>query len=488
LSRQNLCEDGCTFQVKAIKWGSRLSVTADAKGLVGHAGVVLPRRAADVVGLTSGLSAALAVPGRSPGWDRGRVLVDLACAITLGATSLVDIEVLKHQAVLYDAPSDATVRRALEEVDAAAMRRVARARRDARGRAWVLLAARPEGFPQVEVAGRVLEGWLVLDVDGTIIAAPSAKEGAAGTWKGSFGHHPLGTWFANTGESPAWLLRAGNAGSNTAADHVTVLKEALSGVPAGFGGKVLIRIDGAGASHELMEQMNRWSNGRRTMRFVCGWTITDADEAAIKKLPETAWGAAVDQHGDVQDDADVAELTGLSVERLAGWLDGLRLVVRRTKPSRRHAKKLTGYEKETGWRYQITATNITRMASVPGSHHAWFIDVLYRQRGGAAEQGVRTGKAMGLARLPSKMWNVNAAWMLAANIANDLHAYTRLLGFAGTALADATIDTLRFRILHLPARLVHHARTRTLKIPADWPWAKAFIEAWSRLNALPEPT
>ena len=100
------------------------------------------------------------------------------------------------------------------------------------------------------------------------------------------------------------------------------------------------------------------------------------------------------------------------------------------------------------------------MAGVPGSHHPFFIDVLYRQRGGAAEQGVRAGKAMGLTRLPSKMWNVNASWTVAANIANDLAAYTRLLGFAGTALADAAIDTLRFRILHVPARLVRHARTR----------------------------
>lgn len=245
--------------MQGIGWARGLKVAADAKGLVGHAGVVLPRLAADKVGLTSGLSAALASPDRAPGWDRGRVLVDLACAVTLGAASLVDIEVLEHQAELYDAPSDATLRRALDEIDEAAIRRVAAARRDARGRAWSLLAARPQGFPQVEVAGRVLDGWLVLDADGTIITTASAKEGAAGTWKGTFGHHPIGTWFANTGETPAMLLRPGNAASNTAADHVTVLKQALRAVPAGFGSKVLIRIDGAGASHELIEQMGRWS-------------------------------------------------------------------------------------------------------------------------------------------------------------------------------------------------------------------------------------
>jgi hypothetical protein len=474
--------------VKATKWSSKLSVTADGKGLIGHAGVVLSRRTADAVGLTSALSAALSVPDRSPGWDRGQVLVDLACAITLGATSIREIEVLRHQAALFAAPSDATVRRALDELDEAAVRRIARARRTVRDHVWRLLAARPEGFPQVSVAGRRLSGWVVVDADATIITCVSGKQGAAGTWKGSFGFHPLGSWIANTGEAPAMLLRPGNSGSNTVTDHIAVLKEALAQIPAGFGSKVLIRIDGAGASHELMEWMGKRSNGRRTVRFVCGWTITSADEDAIKQLPEDVWSAAVEQDGSVQEDADVAELTGLS-ERLEGWPPGLRLIVRRSRPSRRHAKKLTEYEKASGWRYQITATNIVRMAGVPGSHHPFFADVLYRQRGGPAEHGVRTGKAMGLTNLPSKMWNVNAAWMLAANIANDLYAYTRLLGFAGHRdLERATPDTMRFRILHLPARLVRHARARILRIPPDWPWAKAFIDAWTRINALPAPT
>jgi Transposase DDE domain group 1 len=254
---------------------------------------------------------------------------------------------------------------------------------------------------------------------------------------------------------------------------------------------------GPGASHELMEWMVKVSDGRRTVRFVTGWTITAADQDAVKKPPEDAWTVSVDQAGDPetawrdgesQVTAQVAEPTGLS-ERLAGWPDGVRLIVRRTRPSRRHAKKLTEYEKASGRRYQITATNIARTAGVPGSHHPFFADVLYRQRGGAAEHGVRTGKAMGLSKLPSKCWNVNAAWMLAANIANDLHAYTRLPGFAGHPdLERATPDTMRFRILHLPARLVRHARTRTLRIPPDWPWAKALLDGWQRINTLPEPT
>ena len=262
----------------------------------------------------------------------------------------------------------------------------------------------------------------------------------------------------------------------------------MAGIPAGFGGEVLIRIDGAGASHEPMERMSSRSGGRRRVRFVCGWTVTAADGEAIEKPPAEAWAAAVGRDGGLREDADVAELTGPSDRLGDRHVEGLRLIVRRTKASRRHAEKLTDYEKSSGRRYQITATNITRMAGVPGSHHPFFIDVPYRRRGGAAERGVRTGKAMGLTRLPSKMWNVNVSWMPAANIADDLAAYTRLLGFAGTALADATIDTLRSRIPHLPARLVRHARSRILKIPADRPWSAEFTLAWRRLNVLTAPT
>jgi hypothetical protein len=55
----------------------------------------------------------------------------------------------------------------------------------------------------------------------------------------------------------------------------------------------------------------------------------------------------------------VAELTGLNTR--VGWPESMRLIVRRVKPTRRHLKKLTAFEKKTGWRYCITATNIRHM-------------------------------------------------------------------------------------------------------------------------------
>jgi hypothetical protein len=148
------------------------------------------------------------------------------------------------------------------------------------------------------------------------------------------------------------------------------------------------------------------------------------------------------------------------------------------------------YEKKTGWRYSITCTNIpaTGIGGVSGSHHPQYIDVVHREHACVETAGVRTAKAMGLRALPSKAWQVNAGWVIAANIAADLAAWTRLLGHHDDpGLREANPGTLRYRVWHLPARLARHARQRTLAISADWPWASAFLTCWQRLCALPAP-
>jgi hypothetical protein len=159
-----------------------------------------------------------------------------------------------------------------------------------------------------------------------------------------YGFPPLGAWCANTAESLAMLLRPGNAGSNTFADQLTVLTAALRQIPARMRSRLLVRVDGAGASHELISHLLSLSSRRRTVLFTSGWAITEADERAIGLLPAAAWQAAVDQDGVVQDDKHVAEITHL-LSRAAGWPAGLRWIVRRTKPSRRQAKNLTAFER-----------------------------------------------------------------------------------------------------------------------------------------------
>ena len=201
--------------------------------------------------------------------------------------------------------------------------------------------------------------------------------------------------------------------------------------------------------------------------------MTDADEHAISQLAEQDWQVSLHQDGTPQAEYGIAELTGLNTR--TGWPEGLRLLVRRVRPSRRHLKNLTPFERATGWRYQILATNIHHMWAIAGSHQPQWLDVLHRAHA-AVEDRVRTNKAMGLRNLPSKSWQTNTGWILAANLAADLDAWTRLLGLHDIEdLADAEPDTLRYRLWHLPAKLTNHARRRWLKISHDWPWTKAFL-------------
>ena len=238
------------------RWDHGLKVTSEGEGLVGHAGAVLLRKLADRAGLTAALGSALARKGRFPLVDRGVALVSMAVAIALGATSMTDITVLSHHApVLGPEPSDTTVRRTLELADPRTLDKIARARAAVRAHIWSLIAARPAGFPWLPVAGKLLAGWLVIDLDATLITARSDKEGAAPTFKMGYGFHPLGAWCANTAESLAMLLRPGNAGSNTFADHAAVLTAAIRQIPARFRSRLLVRVDGAGASHELITHL-----------------------------------------------------------------------------------------------------------------------------------------------------------------------------------------------------------------------------------------
>ena len=379
-------------------WDHALKVTAGGTGLVGHAGAVLLRKAADQAGLTGQLSTALRKAGTSPVFDRGAVLVSLAAAITLGATGMSDIAVLAHLApVLGDAPSGPTVRRALDLAGtAASLERIARARARARAHVWHLIEGTAAGFPWLAVAGKTLTGWLVIDMDATLVTASSDKEGAAPTWKMGYGFHPLGAWLANTRECLAMLLRPGNAGSNTFTDHREVLAAALRQVPARFRKKILVRVDGAGASHDLVDHLLSMSTARRIVLFTCGWMITAADEDAIRQVPAGAWKPGTAQDGGIEEDKDVAEITGL-MTRAGNWPDGLRWIARRVKPSRRHMRNLTDYEKKTGWKYSITCTNIpgSGIAGVPGSHHPQYIDVVHRQHAVVETGGVRTAKPWG---------------------------------------------------------------------------------------------
>jgi hypothetical protein len=198
------------------------------------------------------------------------------------------------------------------------------------------------------------------------------------------------------------------AGSNTFADHKEVLAAAIRQVPVRFRARIIVRVVGAGASHELIKHLLAMSSPRRKALFTCGWMIIAADEDAIRRVPEPAWKPGTGQDGKSKADKDVAATTGL-MSRAGNWPGGLRWIARRVKPSRRHLRNLTDYEEKTGWKYSITCTNIpdAGILGVPGSHHPQYIDVVHREHAVVVTGGVRTAKAMGLRNLPSKTWQVN---------------------------------------------------------------------------------
>ncbi len=169
----------------------------------------------------------------------------------------------------------------------------------------------------------------MIDLDATLVTVHSEKEDARGNFKGGFGHHPLGAWLDNTHEALAMLLRPGNAGSNTAADHLLVLEQALAQIPDRWRSKnVLIRADGAGYSHALISALST-----QGLRFSVGYPVTEAVRDAIKLIPKHAWTSANNADGGLREHADVVEVTGmLDLSRWMSTCPGMRVIVRRELP------------------------------------------------------------------------------------------------------------------------------------------------------------
>jgi len=470
-----------TFGVDVTAWSKDLRLCADGEGIVAWAGAVPVRMLADRTGLTGGLSAVLARRGFDPLHDRGRVLADVAVAIACGARDIVDIEALRAQAQVFGpVASDTTARRALAETGGRARAAIGRVRAAARAHVWQLL---PDGLPEARFAGGMSQaGMVVLRIDGSLVVSHSKKERAAPTFKKTYGHHPLGCWIDNTGELASLLLRAGNAGSNTSDDLIAVLHEAIAQVPKRWRRRLLITSDGAGASHSLIDWAHRQNHAAdRTVEYSIGFDV-DADvRAAIGRLPADRWRPGLDNiTGALRQDIDVAEITDLLSERLrrTGWPKTMRLIVRRTRLAPGEQPTLFHAD---GYKYSCFVTNTGPGLSVQ------LLDARHRAHA-RVEDGVRTGKDTGLGHLPSKSWTVNLAWCHAVTIAVDLLVWLKLLGCPDIlTLAKAEPATLRYRLLHVPARLVHHARIRWLRLPATWPWATALAQAFDRVRALPQP-
>ena len=245
----------------------RLQVDTARCSAAGQAGGVLLTETIRASGLGVELSAALA-RWRKPTavHDPAKIVLDLALTVALGGDCLADIALLRAEPGVYGrVASDPTVSRAVDALAAdadAALTAIDTARAAARATVWALAGDHAPDH------GIDAEQPLVMDVDATLVGSHSEKELAKPTFKRGFGFHPLCVFVDHgalgTGEPLQIRLRPGNAGSNTAQDHIAVVKASLKQLPSHQAGtrpgrKVLVRVDGAGSTHAFLD----WLTGQR---------------------------------------------------------------------------------------------------------------------------------------------------------------------------------------------------------------------------------
>ena len=342
-----------------------------------------------------------------------------------------------------------------------------------RRRAAESAAQSKSGYLAPRISAPGAGGALVtVDLDATIVIAHSEKEQAAPTWKKTFGFHPMTAWAdhdpAGNGEPLAIVLRPGNAGSNTAADHIETTRLALAQLPRHLRRKVLIRTDSGGGTHEFLTWLTAKS---RRLRYSIGMTITDDMQQAIGKVPAAGWTPAYDGDGQVRDGAWVADITGLL--DLSGWPAGMRVIIRKERPHPGAQLRFTDID---GHRFTAFATDTSKGQLAD-------LELRHRRRA-RCEDRIRCAKDTGLRNLPLKGYAQNQLWCEIVALACELIAWTQLLALTGTARRWEP-KRLRLRLFSVAGRLVRGGRRLRLRLAGRWPWAAEVTAAIARLQAIP---
>jgi hypothetical protein len=298
------------------------------------------------------------------------------------------------------------------------------------------------------------------------------KDQAMPTWKRTFGFHPMTAWAdhgqGGNGEPLAIVLRPGNAGSNTAADHIEATRLSLAQLPRHLRRRVLVRADSAGGTHEFLE----WLTARsRRLHYSVGMTITGDMQAAIGKVPADAWTPAYDGDGEIRDGAWVADITGLL--DLSSWPAGMRIIVRKERPHPGAQLRFTDID---GHRFTALATD-TRKGQLAD------LELRHRRRA-RCEDRIRNAKDTGLRNLPLKGYAQNQVWCEIVALACELLAWTQMIALAGEARRWEP-KRLRLRLFSIAGRLVRGGRRLRLRLAERWPWADEVTAAIARLQALP---
>ena len=319
---------------------------------------------------------------------------------------------------------------------------------------------------------------MIVDLDATLLDAHSEKQNAAPTFKRGFGFHPLCSFVDHgaqgTGEPLSIMLRPGNAGSNTAADHITVTRQALRQLPftakgGRVGRKVLIRADAAGGTHEFVNWLTAQHLG-----YSVGFTLPDDAVARLARIPDTAWTPAYDDERVPRDGAWVAEATGML--DLTSWPTGMRVLVRKERP---HPGAQLRFTDADGHRLTAFATNTTQGQLAD-------LELRHRRRA-RAEDRIRAAKTTGLSNLPLHGFAHNKIWVAIVALALELTAWTQMLALTHHQARRWEPKHLRLRLFSVAGRIARHARQTHLRLAHHAPWTNLIVTAHQRLHGLPRP-
>jgi hypothetical protein len=467
-----------TFQVmQNTGFYPHVRVDTGPSAAVGQAGAILLTDTIRASGLEVGLAQALQ-PWQKPTavHHPAKIVLDLAVSLAVGGDCLADVAVLRGEPGLFGhVASDATVSRLVDtlagDVDAA-LAAIDTARARARAQVWRLAG------DQAPDHGIDTEHPLIIDLDATLVTAHSDKEQAAPTFKRGYGFHPLCAFADHgaegTGEPLAVLLRAGNAGSNTAADHIAATKAALRQLPGSRKGvrpgrRVLVRTDGAGATHAFLD----WLTAQR-LAYSVGFTLPSDLEPALAIIPADVWTPAYDAAGQIRDGAFVADITGLL--DLSSWPKGMRVIARKERPHPGAQLRLTDVD---GMRITAFATNTAR-GQLPD------LELRHRRRA-RAEDRIRLAKDTGLTNLPLHGFGQNQIWCALVMLAVELTAWMQLLALPDHQARRWEPKRLRYRLFTIPAALARTGRRVLLHLASRSPWARLVTDAVARLQALAVP-
>ena len=374
----------------------------------------------------------------------GRKVLTLIHAIAAGADSIDDTEVLRagaSEALLgHRAMAPSTLGTFLRAFSFGHVRQLDRVLGEAIKRAWA--AGAGPGAKR-----------LVIDIDSFLGEAKGAlKQGASRGYTGMRGYHPLLATRAGSGEVLHVRARKGAAGSGRGA--LRFCEELIARVRrAGARGEILIRADSAFYSGKVIDYLE-------AKGCLYSISVTQHKRIAerIAEIPESAWRALPDYP-----ETGVCELA----ETTYGTR---RLIVRRV-----HLHAQEGQEELFAyWRHFAFLTNREEDMHTVDAEHRQHAEV---------ELAIRDLKDQALAHFPSGLFAANAAWTVIACLAHNLVRWVGQLGLRDSTWRAAA--TIRRWLIALPGRLTRTARRFTLHLPARWPWQQAFVEALSRIRALP---